>query len=369
MSRRNSFKTGRAWVAVAAFAVVGAGAWAGEKIEVSTGRGVLPSNVATNKTGELEEPSAGLKNFNDRINQNESRFGWQRNLPGNRPNVGMVAPPAPVRRPAKGDKDKKNEDWLTPSASGELDYEGALGVGSMFQKPKASATSSEASAAASGTPSPSPSSNSGTASPGLTSRSERLSGATSVENPFAAQTSGFGRSEAVSSSALSDLGLANRGGFDSSPRASGFSVLPSSPNGYTPLESSQTINRTVDSILGRSRSLEPSSVPTLQSILNRGSAVSATQSRFETGVDDVLRSYRTPTAPEPVLRTPSAASFAVPTAPSLTLQDALGTRPGGLDSLDSSKRLQQKVETPRGFLDPASRPPAVLPGPTRSYGF
>ncbi len=371
MRRRNSFKTGRAWVAVAAFAVVGAGAWAGDKIEVSTGRIVLPSNVATNKTGQLEEPSVGLKNFNDRINQNESRFGWRRDLPGNVPNVGiapMPAPmPAPVRRPAKNDKSKKSDDWLTGPSNGELDYERALGVGAMFQKPKASATSSEASAAASGTPSPG--SIDRTSSPGSTSRSERLSGATPVENPFSSQIPGFGRSEKVSGSSLSDLGLASPSGLDSGARSSGFSSLPGGPNGYTPMESSQTINRTVDSILGRSRSLAPSSVPTLQSILNPGSVVSANGSRFETGVDDVLQSYRGPTAPEPVLRTPSAASFAAPTAPSLTLEDALGAKPGGLDALNSSRRLQQKVEPPRGFLDPANRPPAVLPGPTRSYGF
>jgi hypothetical protein len=65
--------------------------------------------------------------------------------------------------------------------------------------------------------------------------------------------------------------------------------------------------------------------------------------------------------PEPILAKPA---FGLPSAtPSLALDDLLSKKPGGLDSLDSSRRVQTKIETPRGFLDPSSRPPAVLPGP------
>jgi hypothetical protein len=348
MSRGKAFKSGLVCRAVAAFAVMGATAWAGEKIETSSRVVVMPGNVATNKTGKLEEPSEGVQRFQERINLNESRFGWQRQMPGARPAVGAAPAPAPVRRSAKDKKDDGN--WLSAPADKALDYEAALGVGDMFQKPKASATSAASSGASSGTPSPD------RAHPGQGSDTSLDPNAS-----FSVPVQDYIRPDAAFGAQSTAFGLRGQAG---SSQAAGFSPFPGTQLPTTALDAARDQERalTVDSILGRSTELSRSSGSALDTVLNPGASSAPGESRFETDVDAILRTYRPASVPEPIVA--ARPSLGLPSATSsLVLDDLLAKKPGGFDSLDSSRRVQTKIETPRGFLDPASRPPAVLPGP------
>jgi hypothetical protein len=345
MSRGKAFKSGRGHWAVVAFAALGATAWAGEKIETSSRAIAVPSNVATNKTGKLEEPSESLQQFQDRIKLNESRFGWQRQMPGARPAVGAAPTPAPIRRSSKDKKDDGN--WLASPTDGALDYEGALGVGGMFQKPKASATSAGASGAVSDTPSPDRKTMGNGSDASLDPSSSLLVPVQDYIRPtgsFGTEPTGFGLRNELGSS-----------------QAAGFSSLPNMQPNTSAFDTRPGQERTLDSILGRPGELNRAPVSALDAVLNRSAVSSSSQSRFVTDVDAILQTYRPASMPEPILAKPA---FGLPSAtPSLALDDLLSKKPGGLDSLDSSRRVQTKIETPRGFLDPSSRPPAVLPGP------
>ena len=355
MSRGIAYRRGLVRSLLAVVVSVGASAWAGEKIEQTGVTTVQPASLSTNKSGKADEPSPSVLEFQKRINEMDSRFGWQGGLPGSRPNAGAARLPAPNPTPRRNsDKEDKNKDWLSAPANGELDYEASLGV-TMFSSPKASATS--APQAASGR-SPKPGTTQQPGNPSLAPGD--------ADDPFNAQLQSYIRPDTIISPSFSGIGQSSGvAGFGRSPGLVGGGGIGAEATTGLPTELAP--ERTLDGILGRNVDRPQSSVPTVNSVLSGNPAPLVDPRRFETGVDTVLRQYRpAPTAIDSISKPVTPTFSSLPKAP--TLDDILSSSSAGPNSLDADRRSRTVVEPSRGFLDPKNRPPAILPGPKSSFG-